>query len=149
MNPIKELEKKNKRNALVIIAMVVAVLVVGVACLFVGTSNMSFREALDALFGSGTNAQSRITFTEKAKFAFHHNIGNVIHIAVSLLIVPVENRSPVDAQFVKKFRQPMHRIDIGTAILAENVAGDGDQVRLDFCCHFLDIQKASVGFYIV
>ena len=60
MNHIKELEKRNRRNAAVIIAMVAAVIVVGIACLFVGSSNMSFGQALDALLGGGTNAQSRI-----------------------------------------------------------------------------------------
>ena len=60
MNHIKELEKKNKRNTVVIIAMLVAVIVVGVACLFVGSSNMSFGDALDALLGGGNDAQSRI-----------------------------------------------------------------------------------------
>ena len=60
MNPIKELEKKNKRNTVIIIAMLAAVVIVGIACLFVGSSNMSFQEALDALLGGGTSAQSRI-----------------------------------------------------------------------------------------
>ena len=60
MNPIRELEKRNKRNALVIIFMMVAVIVVAIGCLFVGSSNMSFGDALDALLGGGTNAQSRI-----------------------------------------------------------------------------------------
>ncbi len=60
MNHIKELEKRNRRNTLVIIAMLVAVIVVGVACLFVGSSNMSFQAALNALLGGGTTAQSRI-----------------------------------------------------------------------------------------
>lgn len=60
MNSIKELENRNKRNAVIILAMVVAVVVVAIACLFVGSSNMSFRDALDALLGGGTNAQSRI-----------------------------------------------------------------------------------------
>ena len=60
MNHIKELEKKNRRNTTVIVAMLVAVVVVGVACLFVGSSNMSFGEALDALLGGGSGAQSRI-----------------------------------------------------------------------------------------
>lgn len=60
MNHIKELEKKNRRNTAVIMAMLVAVIVVGVACLFVGSSNMSFGEALDALLGGGSSAQSRI-----------------------------------------------------------------------------------------
>ena len=60
MNHMKELEKKNKRNTYIIIAMLAAVVIVGIACLFVGSSNMSFQEALDALLGGGTNAQSRI-----------------------------------------------------------------------------------------
>lgn len=60
MNHIKELEKKNKRNTMIIIAMLVAVIVIGVACLFVGSSNMSFGDALNALLGGGNDAQSRI-----------------------------------------------------------------------------------------
>ena len=60
MNPMKELEKKNKRNTLVIIAMLAAVVLVGIACLFVGSSKLSFQETLNALLGGGTNAQSRI-----------------------------------------------------------------------------------------
>lgn len=60
MNHIKDLEKRKRRNTIVLIAMLVAVLAVSVACLFVGSSNMSFGEALDALLGGGTRAQSRI-----------------------------------------------------------------------------------------
>ena len=60
MNPISALQKKKKRNMAIIIAMLAAVVVAGVACLFVGSSHMTFREALDALFGGGTDAQSRI-----------------------------------------------------------------------------------------
>ena len=60
MNHIKELEKKNRRNRAVIVAMFLAVIVTSVACLFVGSSNMSFEEALNALLGGGNDAQSRI-----------------------------------------------------------------------------------------
>ena len=60
MNHIKELEKQNRRNTVVILAMLAAVAVIGIACLFVGSSNMSFGDALDALLGSGNEAQSRI-----------------------------------------------------------------------------------------
>ena len=60
MNHISQLQRINRRNTLVITAMVAAVLILGVACLFVGSSNMSFSEALDALLGGGTGAQSRI-----------------------------------------------------------------------------------------
>ena len=60
MNHIQELQRKQKKNTIILLAMLVAVAAVGIACLFVGTSNMSFREALDALLGGGTGAQSRI-----------------------------------------------------------------------------------------
>ena len=60
MNHFAELEKKNRRNTVIIIAMLIAVLVIGVACLFVGSSNMSFDDALNALLGGGNDAQSRI-----------------------------------------------------------------------------------------
>ena len=60
MNHIKELEKRKRRNAVVVIAMLVAVVAVSVACLFVGSSNMSFSDALKALLGGGNDAQSRI-----------------------------------------------------------------------------------------
>ena len=60
MNHIQELEKRQKRNTVVLIAMLMAVVVISVACLFVGSSNMSFEDALNALTGGGTGAQSRI-----------------------------------------------------------------------------------------
>ena len=60
MHHIKELEKIKKRNALVIFAMLAAVVAISIACLFVGSSNMTSGEALEALLGGGSNAQSRI-----------------------------------------------------------------------------------------
>ena len=60
MNQLKELEKKNKRNAAIIVLILFAVIIVSVACLFVGSSNMSVTDALDALLGGGTSSQSRI-----------------------------------------------------------------------------------------
>ena len=60
MNHLKELEKQKRRNTIVLIAMLLAVLTVGIACLFVGSSNLSVGEALDALLGGGSGAQSRI-----------------------------------------------------------------------------------------
>ena len=60
MNQFAELEKKNRRNILIIVVMLVAVLAIGIACLFVGSSNMSFGDALQALLGGGSDAQSRI-----------------------------------------------------------------------------------------
>ena len=60
METIKKIRKKQKQNTWVIIALGLAVLLLGVFCLFVGSSNMSVREAIDALLGGGTDAQSRI-----------------------------------------------------------------------------------------
>ena len=60
MDHRKELEKKNQRNRAVIIAMLISVIVLSIACLFAGSSNMAFGDALDALLGGGTGAQSRI-----------------------------------------------------------------------------------------
>ena len=60
MNSLQEMNKRNKKNALVIAGLLIALLVVSVACLFVGASNMSFTDVLNVLLGGGTNAQSRI-----------------------------------------------------------------------------------------
>ena len=60
MNPIKELEKKNRRNTVVSVAMLAAVAAIGIACLFVGSSEMTASQALDALTGYGSPAHMRI-----------------------------------------------------------------------------------------
>ena len=60
MYPIQELEKRKRQNAHVILAMLTAVIAVGIACLFVGSSSLSLGDALDALLGGGDDAQRRI-----------------------------------------------------------------------------------------
>ena len=60
MHHFKEIEKRKRRNTAVLIFMLLAVVLIGVACLFVGSSNMTFADALDALMGGGSAAQSRI-----------------------------------------------------------------------------------------
>lgn len=60
MDHMRELEKRKRRNTAVIVSMTAAVIAVSIACLFAGSSDMTFREALDALLGGGTSAQSRI-----------------------------------------------------------------------------------------
>ena len=60
MNQLNELKKRNRRNALVLTVMLLAVITAGIVCLFVGSSNMTVADALDALLGGGTGAQSRI-----------------------------------------------------------------------------------------
>ena len=66
MNPILALQKKNKRNKAIIIAMQISVIVFGIACLFAGSSNMTFSDALDALAGKGTAANMRIIWKIRA-----------------------------------------------------------------------------------
>ncbi len=60
MNPIQTLKKRQKRNRGILIAMLLAVLLLGIVCLLVGSSNMSLKDALDAFLGNGNDAHSRI-----------------------------------------------------------------------------------------
>ena len=60
MNHILELQRKNRRNSVVIAAMLICVLTLSIGCLFVGSSNMSVSDALDALRGRGSAANVRI-----------------------------------------------------------------------------------------
>lgn len=45
---------------MLILAMLAAVIVMAAVCMFVGSSNMTLGQALDALFGGGTDAHERI-----------------------------------------------------------------------------------------
>ena len=60
MNLLSMVEKRRRTHAIVVAAMALAVVVAGIACLFVGSSNMTIEQALQALLGGGTGAQSRI-----------------------------------------------------------------------------------------
>ena len=60
MNHILQIQRKNRKNILVILVMLTAVWLLGFVCLFVGSANMSFADALDALSGRGTGANARI-----------------------------------------------------------------------------------------
>ena len=60
MNTLREVEKKRKRNIRIIVLLNLAVAALAVACLFVGSSDMSFSEAMAALRGTGSAAQNRI-----------------------------------------------------------------------------------------
>lgn len=53
------LKDKHKKIAAIVILIVITV-VLGFVCLFVGSSNMSLSECIDALFGNGSSAQIRI-----------------------------------------------------------------------------------------
>ena len=54
------LQKNRRKNAMVIIFLVISVITLGFVCLFVGSSHMSIKECFDALFGKGSAAQVRI-----------------------------------------------------------------------------------------
>ena len=60
MNSVTQLQRINKRNAIVIEVMIAAVILFGIVCLFVGSSNMSLSECWDAFMGNGTAAHNRI-----------------------------------------------------------------------------------------
>ena len=60
MNHLQILRKQRARNTLILTLTAVAVVVMAVVCLFVGTSGMSLSDALSGLFGTGTDAQNRI-----------------------------------------------------------------------------------------
>ena len=60
MNHRHAIHQKNKKNVILILVLLAAVILCGIGCLFVGSSDLSFSEALDALMGVGTSAQSRI-----------------------------------------------------------------------------------------
>lgn len=54
------LQKNRRKNAMVIIILVISIITLGFVCLFVGSSHMSIKECFDALFGKGSAAQVRI-----------------------------------------------------------------------------------------
>ena len=60
MNSTVQIQNRKKRNFIVISLLTFAVVVFGIGCLFIGSSNMSFQETLNALLGGGNDAQSRI-----------------------------------------------------------------------------------------
>ena len=60
MNQLQALEKKRKRNIAVIAMLALTVVLVGAACLFVGSANMTMADGIRGLLGRGTDAQNRI-----------------------------------------------------------------------------------------
>lgn len=60
MNTILQLQQRRRRNRLTLLCLFLAVLVLGIVCLFTGSSGMTLSQGIDALFGKGTRAQVRI-----------------------------------------------------------------------------------------
>ena len=55
-----QLMKKRRKNALIVTALAIILVLLAIGCLFVGSSRMSPEDALSALLGGGSGAQSRI-----------------------------------------------------------------------------------------
>ena len=55
-----EMEKRNRRNTIFMLILLMVVIFVSVSCLFAGSSNMTLSDALDALLGRGSAANVRI-----------------------------------------------------------------------------------------
>ena len=60
MNNLIETQKRQRKNLLILLAMGMAVVILSVVCLFVGSSNMTVGDVIRAVFGQGTKAQNRI-----------------------------------------------------------------------------------------
>ena len=60
LNHIQELQKRTRRNRLLIALLAAAVFLTAVCCLFAGSSNMTLRDGWNALLRSGTAAHNRI-----------------------------------------------------------------------------------------
>ncbi len=60
MGRVSGYQKRNQRNRRMIIALIFGVIVLGVVCLFVGSSHMSIDECIDALLKKGSAANMRI-----------------------------------------------------------------------------------------
>ena len=60
MNTQTEIKKKNRKASALILIMLAAMIVMAAVCMFVGSSNMTVGQALDALFHKGTPAHERI-----------------------------------------------------------------------------------------
>ena len=60
METIEKMQKNRRRNRWVLCVMILTVLVLGVCCLFVGSSNMRFADCVAALKKTGTAANVRI-----------------------------------------------------------------------------------------
>lgn len=86
MNSLEILKKRKMRTALVVVSMVLAVVILGAACLLVGASNMTLPQGIAALFGKGSAAHGRIIWNIRIPRVFAAVIAGA-GLAVSGLIM--------------------------------------------------------------
>ena len=60
MDSMLKMQKTRRKNRLVIFLLIIAVAVLAVCCLFVGSSNMTLQEGFQAFWGRGAPAHNRI-----------------------------------------------------------------------------------------
>jgi len=60
MNSLELIKRKKLKSILIILLMTAAVVLMSAVCIFIGSSDMTVGDALDALLGRGTAAQERI-----------------------------------------------------------------------------------------
>ena len=60
MDTHSEIKKKNRKACTLILIMFAAMIVMAAVCMFIGSSNMTFKQAIYALFHNGTLAHERI-----------------------------------------------------------------------------------------
>ena len=65
MNAIQEVKKRRIKNITVITALIVALCIMSIVCLFVGVANMSVSECFDALMGNSTPVRVRIIWVAR------------------------------------------------------------------------------------
>ena len=65
MNTINEIKRRRTKNTAVIIILVIAVVVMAFACLFAGSSNMTFADSWNALMGNSSPARVRIMWVAR------------------------------------------------------------------------------------
>lgn len=102
MESLKILERNNRRNRVVVLSIVLAVVVLGIGCLFVGSFHMSFGEAVDALTGGGTDAQRRIVWKIRVPRVLSAVIAGA-GLAVSGLIMQAALNNSMASPLLKVF----------------------------------------------
>ena len=96
METISQIQRKNRRNRIVIVLLLIALLLLGTVCLFVGSSNMSVADCFAALTKTGTGANVRIIWNIRIPRVLAAIIAGA-GLAVSGLIMQTTLNNPMAA----------------------------------------------------